>query len=575
MICKFCGTESNAGNCPKCGMPMLIPAAQRPAPRPAPAPSAKPAPDGVAPQPKAQQTPPQAAATAEKPQPQQAAPQQAAPQQRTAAPAERPAPQSQAQPSAPAPTAQSAPRPEGGKPAMNVVNKPVKAKPPENPLCFKNVLWPAVALLLPLLYLFFELFAVLSAQLSGNGALAKLIGDLTAGNLDTVKISEMAEAMTAEQVPLYQAFSPFDLIADLIGGKMPTEGIWLLPAALVALIAVASAALAVFLIATRGQVLRSASFNSVLSIIGSSAVFAPLFGLLSLCVYYAATLGLDGADLAMQRVAIAPGTWLLMLILFFTLKPALAALRKLSATADGAEEYPLFPYRSAAKCQYKSLKLATVITFAASVGVLLCYLFLPVTRAGSLLDYCKQILGGGEGVSLSDRFAAFADVTDKLFHRVEGSVDPMALSELIMSLAAFLTLAVLLVALLHWVISLIRMARLKEDTCVHNKVSKRLVRSLAARVRNFAVIPVLCYALCQGVLTALLLFGSPMVAHLDFSNVAESMNAFYVTVFYLKEVGGLTVTFALAAFVAMLLWCNIRQLSFAILARTGKKTKKF
>ncbi|MBR6727346.1 MAG: hypothetical protein IKM08_04055 [Clostridia bacterium] len=611
MICKFCGTESNQlTNCPKCGMPLAINTPSKSQN------GARPKPTGTAPQP--------AASQAQKPQTQQ--PQQqkparsqyeqyaqyaqygryadpaarenaqvvrptqntaqpaqnaaqpaqntAQPTQKTAQPAQKTAQPAQntAQPAQK--TEQTAKNGEGSKPNMTVVNKPAPARKPEQPLQIKNVIWPAIALLLPLLYLFFELFAVLSAELAEPGVMTKIITDLTGGNLDAVKIGDMAEAAGGDGVSLYRAFSPFGLLQELFRGGSAGAA-WWIPAMLVAAFSLACAVLGIVLLISRGKSLRSAGFNSALAIFGTGAVFAPLLGQLSLLLYFLCTLGLDGANAAMQCVAISPGALLIMLILLCTLAPSLAALRALSAKADGTEEYPLFPYRSAPKCSYKGLKIATLILLGCALTVLLLYLLLPITQAGSLLDYFKLMLGGEEGSPLGGWFTELSTDMGLLFTNTPNSVNPLELVALVMTHAPFLVLCVLLCVLVHAIVSFIRMVIMKEDVPTYNKTAKGLIRSLPVRLRNFVIAPLLCYVACQAFLTVLLLFCSPVLAHLDFTNVEECLNAFYVSVFYLKQAGGLSATFSLVALGAAMLWVNLRQVTLAMLVRTGKKTKKF
>jgi hypothetical protein len=261
-----------------------------------------------------------------------------------------------------------------------------------------------------------------------------------------------------------------------------------------------------------------------------------------------------------------------MLLLCCVLLPALGKLRALAAKADGKEDYPLFPYRSAAKCPFAALKCMALVALFAAVLLPAIGLLFPVTSNGSLLDFCRTAVGE-EGLRLWMR--QIVTYATALFGNQTASVSVYDFITVVQSLGLALALIVSACAMLHGLVTLLRVALMREETPSHTKSAKRLLRSVGKRARGPVLSIFVCCVLTRVLLTVTVLFCSPIMTHIDLANVEETLGAVYLTLFYLKSSFDLTAGFGLVGLLAAALWHNAKQAALAMVVRTGKKTKTF
>lgn len=444
-----------------------------------------------------------------------------------------------------------------------------------SPLRMKRIVWPALALLLPLLYLFFECFAVLEPFFRQETALADLFANLTSGAYDTLPVAEVATITAKTDTAFCLTMTPYGTLRSLLQNGVWSVMPFLIPVAVVALFVAGCLLISILLFATAGRALYFSPFHTLAAFFAAGAVAAPLLGPLVLQLYCLATMGMQGADFIARNITPSPESLLIMCFLFCVMRPAMEELRLLSARANHKEEYPLFPYRSAAKLPFTGLKCIVLFTMLCGMGLWVLYLFLPFSTEGTGLAFAKPFLNRNVLTILREWGVSAWKLLVLIFSEEKVMVDLQDFVELVLPLCMLLITAVLACALIHALISFLRVAFLRKKLPPYSGATKRLFRSLGVRVRNFYMAPFLCYTFFYAVLVCIIMFFTPMVGHVDLSEPRETLDVYYATVFYLKSAGGLTTVYSLIALGGAVLWHSAKQLGLCMLIRSDRTPRLF
>lgn len=427
------------------------------------------------------------------------------------------------------------------------------------------VIWQALALFLPLAYLFFDAFTVLSDHLflhsaSGNMNLVRLMERLSSVLYASNSVSEVTESALGEWVPLTQGIS----LATLHTGTA-SAAFWL-PIAVTVCLALLCAAAAVLLLLTGGRILRVRTFCNLMLFGGVGAVFSPLLGTFCLRVLYSALHGITAADVMMQRILPSIESLCIMGVLACVLLPALSSLRGIAAYANGQSRFLVSPFHLLADRSLRFKKTLMISVLLVVFPLTVCYFFLPVSTIGSL--------------NLTTVFLDFTACFDTLRatrHAIAAgsgaTVNFLAVAEALMSAARPLATVILIIGYVGITVVLWRTVILHSASAVHKKGAKRVLKNAGKTVRGAVLAPYTAFLILQTVSILFLLFGTPLVSHLNFSDAEQTLSVFYLTMAYVRYVGGTQTLYAFMAACGMLLWHAVGNIAGACLQQTEKSRK--
>lgn len=438
---------------------------------------------------------------------------------------------------------------------------PVSKKRRKPPLRMKMVIWPAIALFLPLAYLFFDFLVLLSEGLfaampTGGTYLSELMRCLSDVSFATNSLGELTEATFGETVALLTHVSPVSILPAIAAGNKDLLPL-LLPVALTALLALGCAACGVLLILTGGRILRLRLYRDLTLFVGGAATFAPLLGNLLLRVIYCMGKGTEAADAAMLRVLPSLESLCIMGILACALLPALGALRGLGAYSDRAQVHVGFPFRVIARSSYRFKKVLILLfsmLFLVLIGAILC---LPVTHLGGvgrMGDVKAAVVTAWDGV-----IVALARMS------MGGGVEFDTFARDLLSLSVFIGLGLMLFGVLNVLLALLRVMLTGRDRLAAKKGPKRALRELSDQIRAAVFSLFGCVVVLQLVQIAVWLFVTPAAAHVDFSNASETVSLLYLAMGQARLLGGTTTVYAFAATVGVAIWYAVTQCAFALL----------
>ena len=403
----------------------------------------------------------------------------------------------------------------------------------------------AFALLLPLAYLFFDLFAKLSDVLFEVGEQSAQIFVL-ANRLFSLQYAansfeEIKFATLGNDEAILEFYTPF----DIFGGA----GNFLLPLVCVISLCAVSAIFGLLLLFRGRRLLRRRWFSGLVTLFGVGAVFSPLFALLLLRLIAMFDGGLlaalDGGLLAadLQSRAILPTleTMLLLAILILLVLPALASLRRMSA-ALREESKPFGSF--CASFGGRSFGFSKLMArFFLLIATTLCVfsLFFPVLVQGKL-------------PSVSDAWQSLGEHSGSFFQSVlailrsEGTeVDLVGMIGTVLDLVA-LCMPVLtgLMLLLLWR-SFVRIRKAKRFILCAKKRQCRVLCNTGDRIGSLVRMPYVLHLVAQGVLVFLLSLCSGVLFHLDLGAVNGTTEQMYLLAAYVRMLCGVNTLYALFA----------------------------
>ena len=259
----------------------------------------------------------------------------------------------------------------------------------------------------------------------------------------------------------------------------------------------------------------------------------------------------------MLRVLPSLESLCIMGILVCALLPALGALRGLGAYAERAQAHVGFPFRLLSHTPYGMKKLLILLLTVLALALPIALLFLPVTHLGAVLPSgsVKQAVSDAwDGVIL-----ALAQMS------AGGGVEPWSFARDLLALGTFLGLGLMLFCALNALLALLRVMLTKKHRLAAKWGPKRALRDLSDQLRIAPFSLLGCVAVLQLALIAVWLFATPAAAHLDFSNVSETVSVLYLALGQARLLGGITTVYAFAATAGAVLCYAVTQCARALL----------
>ncbi len=415
------------------------------------------------------------------------------------------------------------------------------------PLRLGMVFWQAVALLLPMAYLFFDAFAVLADQLflrslSGSMNLTRLMERLSTALYAGNTVGEITEATLGEAVPIWQSVS----FASLLRGDEPSLTLWL-PLAITALMILLCAVCAFLLLFTGGRILRLRSFTNLTLLCGTGAAFVPLLGGFALRLVYCFDRGIEDADAMMQRIIPSVEHLCIMGILVCALLPALASLKSISAYARRQNKFLNAPFGALEKSSFRLKKILLLLSLLAAAAAVICFFCLPISTQGALsISTIKN--------DFTACYHAVTTARNALAAGNGATVNFLSVAQALLLTEIPFAGAVLLLSCLPLLITLCRVLTLRAKESAQKKSAKRILERAGKNVRGVILAPYVSFVAVQAVTVLFLLFFTPVLAHINFSNVEQTLSVLYLTVAYVRAMGGTGTLYALMAASGMLLW---------------------
>lgn len=448
------------------------------------------------------------------------------------------------------------PAPEKGKRKKQKKQKPA--------IRMHMVFWSGVAMLLPLLYLFVDIFVSFSDALTkvGEGGLTNLsllFSRLCSSAYSTNTWSELVEGTLGTADPILTTVS---LKSVLAGG---VDAMFTVPTLLVAVFALLSGVMGVLILFTAGRALRTKWLADLAVLGGVGATAAPLAGTLLMRIVYCLQNGgfgketLAAADVRFLSVGLSVEAMLLMAVLACALLPAVGMVRRVSAHAHDVRCHVVLPYRLFAQRSFTLTQLLAILTVLLAIGVLVGYVCLPVLAVGAALDFPSAYQGF---------FPNFIAAAKSMWSLIAGSGIQEELPRLLAPLLglAFLLQAILLLVSLWRVLGLLyRLCRVRVYALSDRKCDFRSLTTAGKRVRRMVLVPFRCYVIIQALLVVLILPASGLAAHLDFANIDETLGVIYLAIAYVRSLGSVTMLYTLLATLGALLWHTVENLSLALI----------
>lgn len=434
----------------------------------------------------------------------------------------------------------------------------------KQPLRFGMIFRQSLALLLPLAYLFFDALSVLSDQLFLNSVsgsvnifclMERLSAVLYAGN----SVSEITEATLGEAAPVWQGVS----FASLLTGDAFSITFWL-PLAITALMILLCVVCFFFLLLTGGRILRVRLFTDLMLLGGTGAVFAPLLGTFALRLSYYFGHGLANADIMMRRILPSFEYLCIMGILACALLPALSSLKSVSAYAGNQNKFLPTPFCGLEKRSFRFKKTLSLLSVLSAIVVLVCFFYLPVTTSGSLKVFTLKDDWGA-------CYRALIAVKNALDVGNGSAVNFLSAAESLLNTALSLSTVVLLLFCVPLLLTVWRLFTLRTGETARKKGAKRILEKTGKSVRNAILAPYAVFAVVQMAAVLFLLFFTPVVSHLNFSDIEQTLSVLYLTVAYVRAAGGTETLYALMAACGTLLWHVAGESADAVLL-TEKKS---
>lgn len=542
MICKNCGVESRDLFCPHCGHPLyegltLPPPVPVPAPEQAPITEQAPVTEQV---PAAEQLPP-----TEQPE------QQETPALMLPTEADKAADKQAEEDARPSATSDEPPKEE-------------KKRTRRPPLRLSMIFWQAMALLLPLAYFFFDAFVVLSDRLfqsapSGRLHLIDLMERLTTASYVGNTVAEVTESALGEPIALLQSVSLATLAADGLFSSA-----FFLPFAILLSFAAISALCGLLLLLTGGRILRWRAFCNLTLLGGTGAAVAPLLSLLAMRVSHATRNGIATADDLMLRTMPSFEYLCIMGILLCALLPAVASIKGLAAYARRQNGFLSAPFGSLEKRSFACKKVLALITALLLSPFLAALFLLPISPMGHLDVHRLP----GELIALYNTLMGAKSAIDA------GELQHLALADSLLGAALPLATAITLLCCLFFLLAFLRILFLRKPESAQKKGTKRMLKNVEINVRGGILAPYVSFVILQIVAVGFLLIGTPLLAHLNASNVDETLSVLYLSIAYVRTVGGTGTLYALIAAGAALLWYALGRSTDALWLSERKKAKK-
>ena len=193
------------------------------------------------------------------------------------------------------------------------------------------------------------------------------------------------------------------------------------------------------------------------------------------------------------------------------------------------------------------------------------YFFLPISTVGGFSHLSAAWL------SLSADLTDFCKSVWALIADGGGSPNLLALAASILKISFFLQIPWLIYAFLKVLTALLRSCRARFETLGDRRCDRKALRDLAPRIRRMVLTPWLSYVGLQVILALVLLFATPVAAHLALDDVQSTLGVIYLALAHVKSLCGTTTLYALLALGGAVLWHTVGKLARLMIARVDEK----
>ena len=416
-----------------------------------------------------------------------------------------------------------------------------KGKKKKPVIHMRAIIWPAISLMLPLIYLFSDLFVSYSSDMyamdeSGVSKFSLLIDRLSSPAFDGNSYTDLVEGIYGAGAKLVKTVSFMDYLA----GKAME---FTFPMLLIVALSLFGGVMGVLLIITGGRILRTKIMSDLTLFGGFGAAVSPLIANVLVRVFYVMSRGgLAGADEAMRYVGFSIEAVLMMCFAVSSLLPSVGVLRSISAAAQRKPDYVPFPFRLFGKRSFNFCRMLALIFAFGALIIPVLYLFLPVLSVGSLLNF---------GAASDAAFPNLIAQAKAIFALIGGTSDVgtelRALCVPVFDICFFLQLPILFFALIPVVKSIYRLFTVRREALYDRLCDRRAMSRTGLRLRRPVLALFISYTVVQGILLTVLLLASHVTAHVDFSSIEDTLGVAYLMLAYVKSLCGTNTLYAVLA----------------------------
>lgn len=416
-----------------------------------------------------------------------------------------------------------------------------KGKKKKPVIHMRAIIWPAISLMLPLIYLFSDLFVSYSSDIyapdpSGVSKFSLLIDRLSSPAFDGNSYTDLVEGIYGAGAKLVRTVS----FMDYLSGKAME---FTFPMLLIVALSLFSGVMGVLLIITGGRILRTKIMSDLTLFGGFGAAVSPLVANVLVRIFYIMSRGgLAGADEAMRYVGFSIEAVLMMCFAVSSLLPSVGVLRAISAAAQQKPDYVPFPFRLFGKRSFNFCRMLSLIFAFSAVLIPVLYLFVPVLSVGSLLNF------SGAADAAFPNFIAQAKAVFALIGQTSDvGTELRSLCVPVINICFFLQLPILFFAMIPVVKSIYRLFTVRCETLYDRLCDRRAMSRTGSRLRRPVLSVFLSFTVVQGVLLTVLLLASHVAAHVDFSSVEDTLGVAYLMLAYVKSLCSTNTLYAVLA----------------------------
>ncbi|MBR3863181.1 MAG: zinc ribbon domain-containing protein [Clostridia bacterium] len=379
----------------------------------------------------------------------------------------------------------------------------------------RQIFFPSLMLLLPLFYLFLDVFVCYSdalyVQQNGVGALSGFIAQLASTEFAANPVSDLLVANFTGNAALFDTLTVKDILsaADIYRP-------FVLPAVLLAVFSLLSAICGVVTLFSGGKVLRVRVFADAVVTCGLLGALAPLLAGIFFRLSHAASGGFAGADAAMRLFGYSIEVILLCGISLALMLPAVRSLRRAAA---GQGIYLTAPYRLLGK-SIGLTRFFGVVSALLAIGLSLLALTVEIALGITLLDACFDAL---ENVDANVTALLGALGSDDIILPVQGLYGLVLLT--LLSIVAFSTLRAVMATL--------RILLARSTKIATKKRRRKALKQTGSALRGNATVLLTLYVVFY-VLAVLVLLAMGVKAHVDIALVSDTLTVLYLLIAHVK-----------------------------------------
>lgn len=413
----------------------------------------------------------------------------------------------------------------------------------------RQIFFPSLMLLLPIFYLFLDVFVCYSdalyVQQDGVSALSGFIARLASAEFAANPVADLIIANFGGNAALLDTLTVKEILS-----AMDTYRPFVLPAALLAVFAVLSAICGIVTLFSGGKVLRVRVFADSVVTCGLLGALAPLLAGIFFRISHAVSGGFAGADAAMRLFGYSIEVILLCGISLALMLPAVRSLRRAAA---GQGIYLTAPYRLLGK-SIGLTRLFGVVSALLAIGLSLFALTVEIAPGTTLLEACFGTL---ENVDANATALRDALGGDDIALPIQGLYGLVFLP--LLPIVAFSTLRA--------VVATLRILLARSAKIATKKRRRKALKQTGSVLRGNATVLLTLYAVFY-VLAVLFWLAMGVKAHVDFALVWDTLTVVYLLIAQVKLCAPLYTASVLFAALSLLFGTVAENLARAFIVKS-------